>query len=214
MGYIYIHTYIYIHKHVCDMYEYVYIYMHTHITVWHWWERRELRKRYTMLSIKAVLCLSPCILPLRPFPLGLCNQRWPFSHSFPKRLIPAGILCGCESQRPCVNKVLWRKNTTYSSFSMTSVHGRAEEASRHLGFLVTLNIFSTYPFWIILLCRPAHIHLCRFCLCTSPRWERHCSFGCLQFHGFRFLNASDQIQTHLPDVQCSHFSISLPQVEL
>ena len=71
--------------------------------------------------------------------------------------------------------------------------------------------FPIYLPWITitLFLRPAYVHLCHFCLCANAKCEHHCSIGHSPFLGCSFLQASDQIWTHLPDVQCSHLNISM-----
>ena len=63
--------------------------------------------------------------------------------------------------------------------------------------------------WIALFLRPAYVHLCHFCLCTNAKCGHCCSIGHSPFLGCSFLQASDQIWTNLPDVQCSHVNISM-----
>ena len=69
--------------------------------------------------------------------------------------------------------------------------------------------FPIYLPWIALFLRPAYVHLCHLCLCTNAKCEHRCCTGHSPFLGCSFLQASDQIWTHLPDVQCSHANISM-----
>lgn len=113
-------------------------------------------------SVPACMCPPPH--PFHPpvFPSAVC----PSVILSLKTLMPADILCVWEFQRPCVTKVLQRKDTLFMYLLFLSndlFSYRAKEASHHSGFPVRLSTHTVFLSWIML-CRPAHIPLCH------PAW--------------------------------------------